>query len=185
MTWRVLIAHAEGEESAAERLAEPLIARLDDSDSDVWHAAAGALGQIGDMRAVEPLIARLDDENNGKRLVAAEVLGSIGDTRAVEPLIARLDDPDSDVRREAMGGLSQTCKDEMDRMLLTKDLDGVAPFLDPQEEIAEEWVRQAAEGMDVLTDEVRRRYEALSQQFPLKLAWRPRAAGSKGSSESK
>ena len=57
-----------------------------------WHirsAAATALGQIGDIRAVEPLIAVLQqDEATIARESAAAALGQIGDARAVEPLIA-------------------------------------------------------------------------------------------------
>ncbi len=58
-----------------------------------WHirsAAATALGQIGDIRAVEPLIAHLGDEATFVRGSAAAALGQIGDPRAVEPLIAAL-----------------------------------------------------------------------------------------------
>ncbi len=58
-----------------------------------WHirsAAATALGQIGDIRAVEPLIAHLGDEAEFVRGPAAAALGQIGDPRAVEPLIAAL-----------------------------------------------------------------------------------------------
>ena len=51
-------------------------------------AAAEALGQLGDKRAVEPLIAALQDDVENVRQAAAEALGQLGDERAVEPLIA-------------------------------------------------------------------------------------------------
>ena len=79
------------------------------------------------------------------------------------------------MRRAAVEGLSQMCKDEADRKLLSRDLDAIEPFLDPQEEISEDRVRQAARGLDKPVEEVRHRYEALAQEFGLKLAWQSRA----------
>jgi len=158
------------------RAVEPLLARLDHQDSAVRRAAADALGQIGDARAVEPLLARLEHQDSAVRRAAADALGQIGDARAVEPLLARLEHQDSAVRRAALGALSRTCEDDTDRRLLSRDIDAVQPFLDPQQEISEEHVRQAAKRLDMPVEEVRSRYDALAQQFPLKLAWQPRAA---------
>jgi HEAT repeat protein len=64
------------------------------SAKDDWTAwaAARALGEIGDTRAVEPLIAALKDSNASGRKGAVAALGKIGDARAVEPLIAALAD---------------------------------------------------------------------------------------------
>ena len=62
---------------------EPLIAALKDGNSDVRKAAAGALGVIGDARAVRPLIAAL--EGSGMRQAAVNALvrlnneGRLGD----------------------------------------------------------------------------------------------------------
>jgi HEAT repeat protein len=62
---------------------EPLIAALKDPNSDVRKAAAGALGVIGDARAVRPLIAAL--EGSGMRQAAVNALvrlnneGRLGD----------------------------------------------------------------------------------------------------------
>ena len=57
---------------------EPLIAALKDGDSDVRKAAAEALGEIKDPRAVEPLIAALKDEYSYVRQAAAEALDHLG-----------------------------------------------------------------------------------------------------------
>jgi len=54
-----------------------------EKDSRVRRDAAGALGKIGDARAVEPLIAALKDEDKDVRTAAARVLGQIRDARAV------------------------------------------------------------------------------------------------------
>jgi HEAT repeat protein len=69
--------------------------------------AAGALGEIGDARAVEPLIAALKDKNSGIRYGAAGALGEIGDARAVEPLIAALKDKHPVVRETAAEALGE------------------------------------------------------------------------------
>ena len=55
--------------------------------------AVGALGSIGDRRAIEPLIEILKDQTSGVRGQAATVLGDFKDPRAIEPLIAALKAP--------------------------------------------------------------------------------------------
>ncbi len=49
-------------------------------------AAATALGNLGDKRAVEPLIEALKDSDHMVRAMAAKALGSIGDPRALDAL---------------------------------------------------------------------------------------------------
>jgi hypothetical protein len=58
----------------------------------------GALGEIGDPRALEPLVRELRDPSVEVRWETALALGEIGDPRAVEPLLAGLRDPDRYVR---------------------------------------------------------------------------------------
>ena len=71
-------------------------------------AAAEALGQIGDTRAVEPLVAALKDpDDHWLRYYAAEALGQIGNTRAVELLVAALKDETTQVREAAAGALGK------------------------------------------------------------------------------
>jgi HEAT repeat protein len=53
-------------------------------------AAASALGNLGDRRAVEPLIEALDDEYWNVKQSAALALGNLGDIRAIRPLIRAL-----------------------------------------------------------------------------------------------
>ena len=70
---------------------EPLIGTLKNAkDRDVREAAAEALGQIGDSRAVGPLTKALNDRWWSVHSAAATALGKIGDARAVEPLIKAL-----------------------------------------------------------------------------------------------
>jgi HEAT repeat protein len=165
---RRAVARALGEIKDTQAV-QPLIVKLDDLDKNVRCAVAWALGEIKDTQAVQPLIVKLDDLDKNVRRAVAWALGGIKDTRAVEPLIAKLDNLDKNVRLIALRALSRTCKDEVDRKLLSRDLDANEPFLDPQEEIDEERVRYAAEELEISVEEVRSRYQSLAQQFQLKL----------------
>ncbi|MBP5973974.1 HEAT repeat domain-containing protein [Brasilonema sp. CT11] len=157
------------------RAVEPLIAKLDDSDKDVRYAVAIALGKIKDQRAVEPLIAKLDDSDKDVlyavevRYALEEALVELEHTETITVLFERLSSDEHKTRVMALEALSPTCKDEVDRKLLSRNLDAFNPFLDPQEEIDEERVRDAAEALEISVEEVRSRYQALAQQFPLKL----------------
>jgi hypothetical protein len=57
--------------------------------------------------------------------------------------------------------------DKSDRQLLTKDIDGTDPFLDPLEPITAAWMAHAAEEIGKSIDEVRRDYERLAAVFDL------------------
>ena len=86
---------------------EPLIAALKHDDSRVLGAAANALGQIKDARAVDPLLAVLKDEDWGVRLAASLALANLKDARAVDPLIAALKDEDWSVQMGAAEALGE------------------------------------------------------------------------------
>jgi HEAT repeat protein len=60
---------------------------VQDQDSTVRWAVAGALGQLGDARAVEPLIARLGDTDSDVRRAVAEALGQLTARDAQEFLL--------------------------------------------------------------------------------------------------
>jgi HEAT repeat protein len=156
----------------SEPAVAPLIARLGDEDRDVRRAAAEALGRIGGEVAMTRFIALLDDEDQGVRRAAVEALGQIGSEVAVARLTALLDDGDQDVRRAALKGASRTL-DKADRRLLTRDLDGIVPFLDPHDPIRNQALAVVASKLSMTIKEVRERYEALADQFHLDLEWRP------------
>jgi len=84
-----------------------LIRLLSHKDPDIQYEAAGALGDIGDPRAVEPLITALkNDEFSGVRWKAAESLARIGPP-AVDALIGALQHSDDDVRWKAAIALGE------------------------------------------------------------------------------
>jgi hypothetical protein len=84
-----------------------IISKLKDEEGDVRKRAAGALGEIGEAKAVKPLIEALKDMDEGVRAKAAGALGSIGDVRAIEPLKEAFRDENEDVRWIATGALGE------------------------------------------------------------------------------
>jgi vesicle coat complex subunit len=93
----------------------PLISALKDEDGDVRRAAAGALGELKDPRAVEPLISALKDENVSVREAAAASLEEINPKwreteeakRKVPEFISALKDENSVVRMVAVWALGE------------------------------------------------------------------------------
>jgi len=70
------------EKSAVEKMqankdVEGLIRALKYEKESIQCHVAGALGNIGDKRAIEPLIESLKDENEHVRSSAAEAIGNI------------------------------------------------------------------------------------------------------------
>ncbi len=88
---------------------QSLLPLLQHPAEKVRQAAATALAQIGDPRALDALILALNDTDWYVRQQAALGLGKIGDERAVEVLTHALGDRDPLVRRaatEALGNLA-------------------------------------------------------------------------------
>jgi len=135
-------------------------------------AVAEALGAIKSETAVQPLIERLKvkDEGAGVRSAVARALGAINSEKAVEPLIECLEDEDVGVRRDALGGLAQGLE-VIDHKLLSRDLDGINPFLDPREPINDAFAKKAASEFELTVEDVMIRYEKLAARFGLCLAW--------------
>ena len=85
----------------------PEVSRLADEDLSVRRAAAGALGELGDPRAVDALMAALQDRDDSVRKAAARAMGEIGDSRAVESLIRALWDKNGGVGQAAAHALGK------------------------------------------------------------------------------
>src|SRR5919109_1556279 len=70
----------------------------------LWHrrkaarrAAAVALGDLGDQRAVDPLIGALQEDGpRAVRLAAVRAVGDLRDERATRPLVALVEDDSED-----------------------------------------------------------------------------------------
>ncbi|MCW4032078.1 MAG: HEAT repeat domain-containing protein [Candidatus Bathyarchaeota archaeon] len=80
-----------------------------EKDYEIRARAAGALGNIGDPRAVEPLSKGLKDTYYPVRVEVANALGKIRDPRVVEPLLGALTDQDINVKEKAWDALQKSC----------------------------------------------------------------------------
>ena len=93
-----LLGNAEVNQAVAEALlafgekaVNPLIETLKNGNGDARRAAAFALGEIRDKRAVEPLVLVMQtDDVYAVRTAAATALGNLKDARAVWVLVATL-----------------------------------------------------------------------------------------------
>jgi len=81
-----------------------LIAALEDNDPNIREYAAGALGNIGDERAVEPLMDMLRTAHV-RRYVAAWALGEVNAAGAVDLLIETMGEPNDALQKESARAL--------------------------------------------------------------------------------
>ena len=176
-----------------------LLAKLDDPDYYVRRAVAEVLGRLGDKQAVPSLLAKLDDPDADVRTAVAEVLGQLGDKQAVDPLILLLEDRDHQVCAAAAAALTvlgdrgsnrlaeflshdsperrKAAVKELVRIrgkakegtLLSRDLDGTDPWIDPRTPITETRVEAAARRLGLTTDEARSVYQSIAADFQLVL----------------
>ncbi len=82
-----------------------LIARLDDTNTEVRIAAASALGQLGGRRALLALRRRATSEDARLRLAVAQALGMDPSSASTNPLLRLLKDREAQVRAAAATSL--------------------------------------------------------------------------------
>jgi hypothetical protein len=127
--------------------------------------AAGGPGQ--DPAVIAKLVVLLESEESDLvRLESARWLSYAEHPDAEPALRGLLRAAESKVRPAALAVLARDL-DKPDRQLLTEDIDGVAPFLDPMEPITATWMAHVAEEIGQPVDEVRRDYERLAAVFDL------------------
>jgi HEAT repeat protein len=151
---------------------ECLLAPLRSEDQRARVAAVSALGELGDPRAIDPLLNLLRTDPSLDR-TAALALGQLKDPRATAALSDELTAPDIARRQAALGGLAVVCDDEPDRQLLLRNFaSGGDPRRDPADPVTPALARRAALELRLQLSVVRRRYEALSQRFGIRLGWK-------------
>jgi HEAT repeats len=120
-----------------------------------------------DPAVIAKLVVLLaSEESDPVRLEAARWLAYAEHPDAEPALHGLLRAADSTVRRAVLAVLARDL-DELDRRLLTEDIDGIDPFLDPMEPITQTWMAHVAEEIDKPIDEVRHDYERLAAAFDL------------------
>jgi len=150
---------------------EPLLVLLSDSREDVRVSVVEAFGNLGDIRLVDPLLCLLEQEN---RMVVcttiANSLRQLGNQQGSEILFSYLSKPQIKYRQEALELLSQNF-DDIDKKLLSRDIDSYFPIIDPQRVITERRVKNAAWKLRLEESSIRLRYERLAVELGLNLGW--------------
>jgi hypothetical protein len=80
------------------------------------------------------------------------------------------DDQNLDIRRRMLQLLATRYElDQRSRTILSRDLDGRAPYIDPSEPISQNWVKRCADKLGMPADRVLAMFQKLGQILPLKL----------------
>lgn len=119
--------------------------------------------------ASEEVLSELASEYSPVRIAAADALGRLKVVGAVEPLKLCLRDTVVEVRRVALEALCRIRGDRRDSILLSRDLDGVWPFLDLWEPIPTDFLTRAGGRLGMSNAKVRKRLKMLATEFGLTL----------------
>jgi hypothetical protein len=164
--WRGITTTPSGVEKIIKFINNPA------SDSETVSLLIEVLGRDHARQAFASLLAKLEDPSAKVRRAAVNSLGRIGDSEAVPALRKKLTDENQRIRHEAMRALSLIRGDRIDRSLMLGRHGIFVSTLDPAEEITEEHISDEAKRLEISVGEVRRRYEALAEEYGLKLGWR-------------
>jgi hypothetical protein len=120
---------------------------------------------ISEARILERLRQLWEDE--GTRKLALILIRRLKLKEAVEDVRNELVAGDVGIRREALATLVRLDGDSMERALLSMDLDGFHPFLDPSKPVTAEHIRKAQEHFFILPPEMLYRFYELADKFGL------------------
>ena len=163
-------AYALGELKDA-RAVEPLISALVKPDGQVSEAAATALGRLGDARAVEHLIAVWEEKNLNAPSGVVAALATLGNGPALQSFKSLMESTSPAMRQAALWKLARCEQSDCDRILLSRDADGMSPGLDTEKEIGLKETERYARAANLSIEEVCGRYKQLQRKYPLKLSW--------------
>jgi HEAT repeat protein len=164
---RLLLAASHPELPPGVLLLDELVAAAASERESLGIVLRVAGGPGRDPAVIAKLVVLLEsEESDPVRLESARWLSYAEHPDAEPALRGLLRAAESKVRRAALAVLARDL-DKSDRQLLTKDIDGTDPFLDPLEPITAAWMAHAAEEIGKSIDEVRRDYERLAAVFDL------------------
>ncbi|NNN36913.1 NACHT domain-containing protein [Streptomyces sp. S3(2020)] len=162
------------------RAVDPLLTALADVvddpepyDDDPRLEIVEALARIGDPRVAPALKDLPTGESWELGFAVSAALALFGESEAGRTLHEAMADDQVEKRCAALWSLARLEIDEVDRALLSRDHDGLAPGVDPEEEIREGDLRRCAAAVHLPLQQVRARYEQLADRYPIQLSWHP------------
>ena len=176
----ILVRTWPGEESVREVLQQLVVG---DNIPEVRSSALSALAQVWPGKAgVRELIQEraLRDEAPVVRSSALSALaqvwpGEAGVREFVLPQVLQyLQDSDPDTRCSSLGSLLRVQPDQDLKVLLSHDLDGNNPFLDPLEPVSSEHIQKAAQKLGVTEEKIKKKLADFSQSLGIPLTIAPR-----------
>jgi hypothetical protein len=138
--------------SIGDKVATPvLLSRLETAGDEEKKAILRALGRIGDKAATKRLLQMLEVAKRGSELeeILLHNIGQLRDPIAVEPLRDRLGNESIQVRRTVVGAIAKSRGDEREMLLLSVDLDGAVPWIDPRKPIDHQRLSRVARKLKV------------------------------------
>jgi NACHT domain len=136
-------------------------------------SAARALTQIDSTAAIEELRRIVEGGDEYAQPVARTAIDGLRDTTGAlrrRVIGVSLRSPHRTVRNVAVA-MSVAKASSFDRKLMSFDLDGANPFLDPTAKITDARVRSAAKRLGKTPQSVRAAYEQLAGPLGLRLSW--------------
>jgi HEAT repeat protein len=125
---------------------------------------------LGDKQAIISLTEILEDSNDEVRAAAAVALAALDTDQDYRALTKFLDHSSSERRRVAVKQLVKLRDKPKENILLSHDLDGLSPWIDPETPITEQRIADAAQRLEISTQEARYLYEAIAADFHLRFA---------------
>ena len=159
-----------------------LVKVLSDPDPQMRSIVATALGSVNRPEATEALVKSLGDVEPQVRAAAADALASSQEIRVVTALNQLLADPVQDVRVAALKSRAHTL-DYARQQLLTQDIDGTDPWLDPLRAIDQSHIRRAAERLRMSESDILANYEEINRLLDNKLVLNLRQGANKSSEQ--
>jgi HEAT repeat protein len=151
---------------------EPLKDFLQSRDSQLALRAVQALGHLGGKVASDALIDTLvRDARPAVRAGAARALGQITGEPVMTALASRLHlETDVTVQNDIFGSIAAQLP-QIDRRLVSRDFDGLRPFLKVQDVIELSRVKESAKRLQLSAQQAQARFEEFSKKFGLKISW--------------
>jgi len=162
---RVLAAVCRGP-SARAGLVDALLVESDPAEADLLVAAITGLGGPAPTETTADLVPLLTRGlSSGNAYEVMRWLVAAGTTAGRSAVRAQLTAAERDARLGAVAALAET-RDDVDRRLITRDLDSMHPCLDPQQDrIDAARIAAAVAATELPAAEVERRYAAMAQEF--------------------